>query len=78
VSDVPDDPMLLLLKKLEQVVKQLGGDAVAVYRVQRYKMSRDEKFAKLDEMTETMGHLLEKHLPQQPSEDIQLYVKLGR
>jgi hypothetical protein len=78
VSDVPDDPMLLLLKKLEQVVKQLGGDAVAVYRVQRYKMSRDEKFAKLDEMTETMGHLFEKHLPQQPSEDMQLYIKLGR
>jgi len=77
VIDVQDDPMLLLLKKLEQVVKQIGGNVVAIYNLQRSKLTKAEKYEMEDWMAETLGHLLEND-PPKPTEFSQLHIKLGK
>jgi hypothetical protein len=71
VGNAPNDPKLAYLKKLEQAVKQLGSDTTAVYRMQRSKISDSDKF-------ETLGQMLANHLPEEPTEFMKLYAKLGK
>lgn len=71
--EVPHDPRLMCLKKLEQAARQMGSDTKAVYQVQpvkRPKVSEEDAF-------ETLGQILIENLPEEPSESMKLYMKLG-
>lgn len=68
--DVPNDPRLVCLKKLEQAVKQLGSNITAKYKMQRLKVNEEEEF-------EILGQMLAKGLPTEPTESMSLYTKLG-
>jgi hypothetical protein len=70
VGNQANDPKLLYLSKLEYILKQLGSDKRLVYRSLSEKRTEDE-------ILEIMGDDLAKHLPEQPSEFMQLYMKLG-
>lgn len=70
VQTTPDDPKRLCIKKLEQALRKLGSDTAAVYIGQPSAMSAERKAEMLNEM-------LEKHLPEEPSEFMKLYMKLG-
>lgn len=65
VADKPDDPRLMFLQKLEQVVKQLGSKATAIYHV-----LPNSNF-------ETWGQKLAQALPKEPTGTMRLYMKLG-
>jgi len=71
VGNAPNDPNLVCLKKLEQAVKQLGSDTTAVYQIQRSKISDGDTF-------EDLGQMLAKDLPEEPTEFMKLYAKLGK
>ena len=71
VSDTPDDLRLAFLKKLEQVVKQLGSGTSLIYQVRRSWMKEEEMFEKL-------GQKVAKALPKEPTETMKLYIKLGQ
>lgn len=65
VADKPDDPRLMFLQKLEQVVKQLGSNATAIYHVLP------------NSNLETWGQKLAQALPKEPTGTMRLYMKLG-
>jgi hypothetical protein len=71
VSDAPDDLRFAFLKKLEQVVKQLGSGTIAVYQVRKSWMEEEDIF-------EELGQRLAKALPNEPTETMKLYMKLGQ
>jgi Protein of unknown function (DUF4238) len=71
VGDTPNDPRLVFLRKLEQVARQLGSNATAVYRVQRTKLNEEEMF-------ERLGQILAKSLSKKPNKTMRLYMKLGQ
>jgi hypothetical protein len=71
VGDRPDDPRLISLKKLEQAVKQLGSDTIAVYHVQKLKIDDDE-------MLGILGQKLKESLPVEPTDSMKVYMKLGQ
>lgn len=70
VANEVDDPKLLYLLKLEYVLKDLGSHGRLVYQLERASLS-DSGFL------EAMGNQLSEHLPKQPTEFMQLYMKLG-
>lgn len=65
----PDDLRLRLLKKLEQLVKQMGSDVTAVYRTGTQENREEHE--------EILARILEENLPKEPTEFMQLYIKLG-
>jgi hypothetical protein len=72
VGNAPNDPTLICLKKLEQAVKQLGSDTTAVYhQMQPSKISDGDEF-------ETLGQMLAKDFPKEPTTFMKLYAKLGK
>jgi len=72
VGSAPNDPKLVCLKKLEQAVKQLGSDTTAVYhQMQPSKISDGDEF-------ETLGQMLAKDFPKEPTTFMKLYAKLGK
>jgi hypothetical protein len=71
VGNAPNDPTLICLKKLEQAVKQLGSDTTAVYQMQPSRISDGDEF-------ETLGQMLAKDLPKEPTEFMKLHAKLGK
>ena len=71
VGNAPNDPKLVCLKKLEQAAKQLGSDTTAVYQMQPSKICVGDEF-------ETLGQMLAKDLPKEPTEFMKLYAKLGK
>ena len=70
VTDDPNDPRRVCLRKLEHAAKQLGSNAIAVYQEQ---LSKVEEFGRF----EFLGGLLESRLPKNPSKSMKLYMKLG-
>ena len=71
VGNAPNDPKLVCLKKLEQAVKQLGSDTTAVYQMQPSKIRDGDEF-------ETLDQILAKDLPEEATEFVKLYAKLGK
>lgn len=71
VKDEPDDPRLVCLKKLEQAAKQLGSNATAVYQVEKSEVNEGDVF-------DTLGQMLSRNLPKEPTETMRLYMKLGQ
>lgn len=73
---MPGEPRLCLLKKLEHLVNEMGSSVTAVYNL------LDEVLAK--QKWEEEGHievfakLIEESLPKEPTDTMQLYIKLGR
>jgi hypothetical protein len=55
VTDAPDDARLICSRKLEQVAKELGSDATAVYHIKDTKQVEQEWF-------ELEGQFLEANL----------------
>ena len=70
-SDVPNDPALVCLRKLEQAAKLLGSNVIAVYHLESSEVTKEEKF-------EILGQMLSKNLPEEPTEHLRLYMKLGQ
>jgi hypothetical protein len=70
-SDAPDDPRLLFIKKLEQVLKGLGSDTTAVYQTIPGKFDCEAQ-------EELLARILEENLPEKPTEFMQLHIKLGK
>ncbi|KAL9607916.1 MAG: hypothetical protein Q9167_007219 [Letrouitia subvulpina] len=66
VGPAPGDPALVFLKKLEQVVKQLGSNVTAIYHEQ---MPED--------MLEAFGRRVADKIPKEPTEYMKLYQTLG-
>ena len=66
VAHTSDDPRLMFLRKLEQVAKQLGSNATAIYHVERLK----DNF-------EVLGQMLGDAFPKEPAGSMRLYTKLG-
>jgi len=75
-SGMPDDPRFLLLKKLEQLVNEMGSDVTAVYRTHSQVQQNQEQF--IEEQEDIFAQILEENLPKEPSVTMQLYTKLGR
>jgi hypothetical protein len=71
-GDAADDPRLLFLRKLERLLSEMGSQTRAVYHIQKHGLNEE-----MVEMVERFGQFLEKHLPEEPSEFMQLYTKLG-
>jgi hypothetical protein len=70
VYDEGNDLRLTYLLKLEEVLKQLGSDKRLVYQRQRIPPNQEQTL-------EIMGQELLKYLPEQPTEFMQLQLKLG-
>lgn len=70
VDNETNDPKLKYLSKLEYILKQLGSRERLVYQLQSAKSIDDG-------IIDIMGDKLKKHLPEQPTEFMQLYIKLG-
>ena len=65
-----NDHKRLYLSKLEYILKQLGSDKRLVYQLQSDKLTKAK-------ILEVVGDKLMKYLPEQPTEFMQLYMKLG-
>jgi hypothetical protein len=70
-SDVADDPRLLFLRKLERLLSDMGSQTRAVYQIMKHNINEEEK-------VEILTQILEKSLPKEPTEFMQLYMKLGK
>lgn len=70
-NNVPNSPALMCLRKLEQAAKLLGSNVTAVYHPGSSEVTEEEKFEILDQM-------LSKNLPEEPTEHLRLYMKLGQ
>lgn len=71
VDDEAYDPKLLYLRKLERVLKQLGSHESLVYRPRNARLTGNEF---LDFTEED----LTRYLPEEPSEFMRLYMKIGK
>jgi hypothetical protein len=70
VLSTPDDPRKIFLGKLETAARQMGSDVTATYVTQRFEINEERE-------AEELGVILEKNLPKEPTELMQLYIKLG-
>jgi hypothetical protein len=75
-GDTADDPRLRLLKKLEQLVNKIGSDVTTVYNTMNQQQTNQELH--IEEHEEIWAQIIEKKLPKEPTETMQLYIKLGR
>ncbi|OBT69547.1 hypothetical protein VE03_01179 [Pseudogymnoascus sp. 23342-1-I1] len=71
VSGKPDDRRLVFLRKLEQVVQQMGSNVVAVYHSRNITPTNEET----DELVARMMEL--NNPPEERTEPMQLYMRLG-
>jgi uncharacterized protein DUF4238 len=70
VGNESDDPILFHLLKLEKTLRKLGSDKNLVYNLHSAELIDDGSL-------EIMGNKLIEYLPEQPTEFMQLYMKLG-
>jgi len=71
-----DDPRLRHLKKLEHLVNEIGSNITAVYNTKNQEQVNQEQY--IEEHEEIWGQIFEENLPKEPTETMQLYIKLGR
>jgi hypothetical protein len=57
-------------EKIERLLKEIGSDTGAVYRVENYRLSEAEQ-------DEILAQVLEESLLEEPTEFMQLNIKLG-
>jgi hypothetical protein len=69
-SEVSYDPRIRFLQKLEQMVKQIGSNATAVYKTEKKAPTHENR-------DEILARMLEEDLPKEPTEFMQLHIKLG-
>lgn len=70
VGSKPDDSRLNFLKKLENVVKKMGSNVVAVYHTRKNMPTEEEIF-------ETIAQKMEPKPVEERGEHMQLYMRLG-
>ncbi|EED23296.1 conserved hypothetical protein [Talaromyces stipitatus ATCC 10500] len=70
VGGETNDVQLSYLLKLEKILRKLGSNKKLVYQLRSAELTDDVIF-------EFMGDMLTKNLPEQPTEFMQLYMKLG-
>jgi hypothetical protein len=75
-DSMTDDPRFCLLKKLEQLVREMGSEATAVYNIRDQIRTNIEIHE--EEHEEILSQIFERYLPKEPTESMQLYAKLGR
>lgn len=70
-EDVPDEPRLACLKKLEQAARQLGSNTTAVYGLFKSKINEENKL-------EVLGQMLSENFPKELPPTMIPYMKLGQ